>query len=66
VSGPSNIGNYLAAQGIPALSGFGVGYRNIHAVDESIDLDTVNPTYDTYYELIKSLLASKRTPLASL
>jgi succinyl-diaminopimelate desuccinylase len=66
VSGPSNIGNHLASRGIPALSGFGVTYWNIHAIDECVDLETVVPTYNTYYQLIKNLLASERTPLASL
>lgn len=65
VSGPSNIGNYLASHNIPALSGFGVTYWNIHGIDECIDLDTVMPTYKTYYKLIKSLLASTKIPLAS-
>jgi succinyl-diaminopimelate desuccinylase len=66
VSGPSNIGNHLASRGIPALSGFGATYWNIHGIDECVDLETVAPVYETYHQLIRSLLASGRMPLASL
>lgn len=66
VSGPSNIGNYLASRGIPALSGFGVTYWNIHGIDECIDLETVLPAYETYYQAVRNLLAAETFPLASL
>jgi succinyl-diaminopimelate desuccinylase len=56
VSGPSNIGNYLASRGIPALSGFGVTYSNIHATDESAELESVMPVYETYRRVISRIL----------
>lgn len=66
VSGPSNIGNYLASRGIPALSGFGVTYWNIHGIDECVDLETVLLAYETYYQVVRNLLAAETIPLASL
>jgi succinyl-diaminopimelate desuccinylase len=59
VSGPSNIGNYLASKGIPALSGFGVSYSNIHATDESIEVETVTPVYEVYRRAIEKILRSE-------
>lgn len=56
ISGPSNIGNYLSARGIPALSGFGVSYRNIHGTDESIEVETVMPVYEVYRRAIERIL----------
>ena len=56
ISGPSNIGNYLAARGIPALSGFGVSYSNIHGTDESIEVETVMPVYQVYRRAIERIL----------
>ena len=58
VSGPSNIGNYLASKGIPALSGFGVSYSNIHATDENIEIEGVMPVYEVYQRAIKRILNS--------
>ncbi len=55
VVGPSNIGNYLATLGIPAISGFGVTYRGIHAIDECIELASVEPIYRTYSAVIREL-----------
>jgi len=49
-AGPSNIGNYLAAAGVPATCGFGVRYRGVHGVDECFDTATV-PTVTRAYEL---------------
>lgn len=48
VAGPSNIGNFLASHDIPATAGFGVRYRDLHATDECIDLDTVAQVQATY------------------
>lgn len=56
VVGPSNVGNYLASLGIEATCGFGVNYRNLHAVDERIEVATVLPAYDTYRRAVTSLL----------
>jgi succinyl-diaminopimelate desuccinylase len=64
VSGPSNIGNYLASQGIPALSGFGVSYSNLHGTDESIDLETVMPVCEVYRRAIERILGSDVSLLA--
>jgi len=58
VSGPSNIGNFLASKDIPALSGFGVSYANIHAADESVEIETVTPVYQVYQLAIERLLRS--------
>lgn len=55
VVGPSNIGNYLAGLGVPSLCGFGVTYRNIHAADEAIDLDSIAPVYRIYRHALQRL-----------
>jgi succinyl-diaminopimelate desuccinylase len=52
VSGPSNIGNYLAEKHIPATCGFGVSYENLHTANESIRLDTILPVYETYLNCV--------------
>jgi succinyl-diaminopimelate desuccinylase len=56
VAGPSNIGNYLAGLGIPAIAGFGVDYRGLHATDEQIRLDSIPPVQATYHRALLSLL----------
>ncbi len=56
VAGPSNIGNYLAARDIPALCGFGVRARNLHAADECMELATIAPVYRTYETALQRLL----------
>jgi len=56
VVGPSNIGNYLATLQVPALCGFGVRGRNIHAADECIELASIDPVYRIYRELLHRLL----------
>lgn len=56
VAGPSNIGNYLAARDIPALCGFGVRARNLHAADECMELATIAPAYLTYEAALQRLL----------
>ncbi|WP_435797951.1 peptidase dimerization domain-containing protein [Streptomyces klenkii] len=33
-AGPSNIGNLLAGEGIPATAGFGLPYEGLHGIDE--------------------------------
>jgi succinyl-diaminopimelate desuccinylase len=55
VAGPSNIGNFLATRGIPMTCGFGVRYRNIHAVDECIEIASISPIYKTYLRAIELL-----------
>jgi len=56
ISGPSNIGNYLATLNIPAISGFGVTYRNLHAADECIEINSIEPVYQVYIRTLKRLL----------
>ena len=56
VAGPSSIANYLATLGIPATAGLGVTYRDIHAPDECVFLETLEPTYVTYREALIPLL----------
>ncbi|SPL89474.1 Acetylornithine deacetylase [[Actinomadura] parvosata subsp. kistnae] len=56
VAGPSNIGNYLAGLNIPAIAGFGVDYRGLHATDEQIRLDSIPPVQATYHRALLSLL----------
>lgn len=57
ISGPSNIGNYLASRHIPAFAGFGVTYGNLHATDEYIEVDTILPVFETYARLVERLTA---------
>ncbi len=56
VSGPSNIGNYLAQLGIPATAGLGVGYQGLHGTDERIELATIPLIQATYHEAVLTLL----------
>jgi succinyl-diaminopimelate desuccinylase len=55
VSGPSNLGNYLASKSIEATAGFGVAARNIHGTDEAIDCSTIGPVYATYRQAVEEL-----------
>ena len=57
IVGPSSVGNLLAQAGIEATAGFGVGYRNLHAVDEAIDLSTIGPVYRAYRGAARRLTA---------
>ncbi|MET8244363.1 M20/M25/M40 family metallo-hydrolase [Streptomyces sp. NPDC005202] len=47
-AGPSNIGNLLAAEGVPATAGFGLPYESLHGVDERVrlaELPTIHAVY---------------------
>ncbi|WP_176054139.1 M20 family metallopeptidase [Paraburkholderia caribensis] len=57
VAGPSNIGNYLASLGVPALCGFGVQCEGIHAANERIELASIAPVYRVYESALLTLLA---------
>ena len=57
VCGPSNIGNFLAAKGVPAICGFGVSYRNTHAKDEYIEVPSVGPIYASYKRAVTEFLS---------
>jgi succinyl-diaminopimelate desuccinylase len=48
VCGPSNIGNLLAARGVPTICAPGVGFANIHAADEWADVASFAPVYRMY------------------
>jgi succinyl-diaminopimelate desuccinylase len=50
VCGPSNIGNLLAAQGIPTICGLGVSAENVHGTDECAVLSTIPAAYRGYRE----------------
>ena len=56
VAGPSNIGNYLAGLGIPAIAGFGVGYESLHGTDERIRLDSIPAVQAAYHQALLNLL----------
>lgn len=57
VVGPSNIGNYLAGLGVPALCGYGVHGEGIHASDERVRLDSIAPVYRIYRGALRRLLS---------
>ena len=56
ISGPSNIGNYLSQNEIPAISGYGVKYENIYALDEKIYINDIETIYQVYLSVVKKLL----------
>lgn len=62
VAGPSNIGNLLAARGIPATAGFGVRYRNLHATDEAIEVASVPLVQAAYHHAVLRLLSPPSLP----
>jgi len=57
VAGPSNIGNFLATEGIEATCGFGLAYRNLHAADEAVEVASIPAVYDAYLAAVRDLLA---------
>ncbi|WP_327715262.1 M20/M25/M40 family metallo-hydrolase [Streptomyces sp. NBC_00490] len=56
-AGPSNIGNLLAAEGIPATAGFGVRYEGLHGTDERACLADLPTVFAVYRETVSGLLA---------
>lgn len=54
----SNIGNLMAGRGVPTLCAPGVGFANIHATDESADIDTMLPVYRMYCAAARHFLGS--------
>ncbi|MGD9879933.1 MAG: M20 family metallopeptidase [Reyranella sp.] len=48
VCGPSNIGNLLAARGVPTICAPGVSFGNMHAANEWMDIDSIAPVYAMY------------------
>ncbi|MFI9311336.1 M20 family metallopeptidase [Streptomyces triculaminicus] len=55
-AGPSNIGNLLAGEGIPATAGFGVPYEGLHGIDERADLAELPQVYAVYQRAVLDLL----------
>ena len=58
VSGMSNIGNLLAARGVPTICAPGVSFANIHATDEWADVESMMPVYAMYCDAVRRFLAS--------
>ena len=56
VAGPTSVGNLLALRKIPATAGLGVIYRNAHATDECILIESLEPVYRTYLGAVRDLL----------
>jgi succinyl-diaminopimelate desuccinylase len=57
VCGPSNIGNLLAARGVPTVCAPGVGFGNMHAADEWADIATIAPVYAMYCDAVRRFLS---------
>ncbi|MFD5742856.1 M20 family metallopeptidase [Streptomyces massasporeus] len=56
-AGPSNIGNLLAVEGIPATAGFGLPYEGLHGVDERVHLADLPAVHGVYRRAVLDLLA---------
>jgi succinyl-diaminopimelate desuccinylase len=56
IAGPSNVGNLLAARSIDATCGFGVSFRNIHAANECVELNSLEPAFRVYERALEQLL----------
>jgi succinyl-diaminopimelate desuccinylase len=61
VCGPSNIGNLLAAQGVPTICAPGVSFGSMHAANEWADIDSIEPVYDMYCDAAVRFLAPQST-----
>ena len=57
VCGPSNIGNLLAARGVPTVCAPGVSFGNMHAADEWADIASIGPVYAMYCEAALGFLS---------
>ncbi|MFE7167800.1 M20 family metallopeptidase [Streptomyces sp. NPDC057616] len=55
-AGPSNIGNLLAAEGIPATAGFGVHHEGLHALNERAYLPDLPRVHAVYRRAVLNLL----------
>lgn len=56
VAGPSNIGNLLAREGIPATAGFGLHYEGLHGIDERVRLAELPLVHAIYHQAVLDLL----------
>ncbi|MDF2264908.1 M20/M25/M40 family metallo-hydrolase [Streptomyces coacervatus] len=61
-AGPSNIGNLLAAEGIPATAGFGVRYEGLHGRDERACLADLPKVHAVYEQAVLHLLTDSSAP----
>ncbi|MFJ4774527.1 M20 family metallopeptidase [Streptomyces uncialis] len=55
-AGPSNIGNLLAGEDIPAVAGFGVPYEGLHGIDERAHLAELPTVYAVYHRAVLGLM----------
>jgi succinyl-diaminopimelate desuccinylase len=55
VVGPSNIGNFLAKQGIEVTAGYGVPAKGVHAPNEQANLKPLAKVYNVYQAALKKL-----------
>lgn len=56
VCGPSNIGNLLAARGVPTICAPGVSFANMHAADEWAEIASMAPVYAMYCDAARRFL----------
>jgi len=56
VCGPSNIGNLLAARGVPTICAPGVSFANMHAANEWAAIDSIEPVYAMYCDAASRFL----------
>ncbi len=57
VSGPSNIGNLLAARGVPAICAPGVTFGDMHAANEWSEIASFAPVYAMYCAAARRFLS---------
>jgi succinyl-diaminopimelate desuccinylase len=57
IAGPSNVGNFFAAHGVPATCGFGVVHQGIHAPDEAFEVASIEPTLAVYRRSVARFLS---------
>lgn len=57
VCGPSNIGNLLAARGVPTVCAPDVSFGNIHAADEWADIASIGLVYAMYCDAVRRFLS---------
>jgi succinyl-diaminopimelate desuccinylase len=53
VCGPSNIGNLLAARGVPTICAPGVTFGDMHAANEWADVASIAPVYAMYCDAVR-------------
>ncbi|WP_169516983.1 M20 family metallopeptidase [Azohydromonas australica] len=56
ISGPSNIGNYLAMHGTQVVAGFGVEYQRLHGPDEGVKLESIPGVHAAYALAVRRFL----------